>query len=368
MPFFEFRNIKISAVAAAVPRMVVDVDSFADVLGKERVEKFKASTGVHKFHKTINHQTASDLCYVAAENVIAKKNVERSDIGALIFVAHSTDYRRPATACVLHKRLGLNKDCAAFDINLGCSAFIYGVQTACAMMQCSNINKTLVLVGETLTKMTNPKDLAVCMLFGDAGSAILLEKEEGGAGIRGTLKTDGGGYQNIIAPAGGFRNMDATHEDFLWKDGNVRNLYNTIMQGENVFSFTISEIPRAIREFFEKTSTSVDDYECFAFHQANKFITKMLAKKLGIALSKLPLCLDRYGNTSAPAIPLTICDKYGCGNASKKIKFLMCGFGVGLSWGVLSVEIDMADIFPIIESDDFFEEGLINSPEDLLEV
>jgi len=367
MAFFKFHNIKISAVAAAVPKTVVDVDSFASSFGKEYVEKFKESTGIHQFRKTKEHQTASDLCFVSAEKILKEKQIEKSEIGALVFVAHSTDYRRPATACVLHKRLGLSKDCAAFDINLGCSAFVYGIQSVCSMMQSSDINRALVLVGESLTKMTNPKDQAVCMLFGDGGSAVLLEKKEYVPDILGVLKTDGCGYQDIIAPAGGFRNMEASHEEFLWKDGNTRSLYNTIMQGENVFSFTISAVPRTIKEFFAKTETSVDDYECFAFHQANKFITSMLAKKLKVDLSKFPICLDRFGNTSAPAIPLTICDRYGCDNESRKVKFLMCGFGVGLSWGVCSAEIDVADIYPVIETDDFFEEGVINSPADFLE-
>jgi 3-oxoacyl-[acyl-carrier-protein] synthase-3 len=367
MAFFKFHDIKISAVAAAVPKTVVNVDSFGDSFGKEYVEKFKESTGICQFRKTKEHQTASDLCFVAADKILNDKNIERSEIGALVFIAHSTDYRRPATACVLHKRLGLNKDCVAFDINLGCSAFVYGIQSVCSLMQSSDIGKALVLVGESLTKMTNPKDQSVCMLFGDGGSAILLEKAECVPEIRGILKTDGSGYQDIIAPAGGFRNMDATHEDFVWKDGNTRNLYNTVMRGDNVFSFTISAVPRTIKEFLTKTETSVDDYECFAFHQANKFITGMLAKKLKVDMAKFPICLDRFGNTSAPAIPLTICDKYGNDNVSRKIKFLMCGFGVGLSWGVCSAEIDVADIYPIIETDDIFEEGIINSPDDFLE-
>ena len=368
MAFFRFNNIRISAVAAAVPKTVVKVDSFADKFGKDYVERFKETTGVHQYRKTKEHQTASDLCFTATEKIITEKKLNLSEIGALVFVAHSTDYRRPATACVLHKRLNLKKDCIAFDINLGCSAFVYGLQAVCALMQNSDIRKALLLVGETLTKMTNPKDQSVSMIFGDAGSAILLEKEESGleTSIQGILKTDGNGYQDIIAPAGGFRNMNAPHDDFIWPDGNIRNLYNTIMQGENVFSFTISDVPRTIKDFFAKTGTTIEDYDCFAFHQANLFITNMLAKKLKADILKFPISLNRYGNTSAPAIPLTICDAYGKNSLSQKLNFLMCGFGVGLSWGVCSAEINISDIYPIIESDDFFEEGIINSPNDFL--
>jgi 3-oxoacyl-[acyl-carrier-protein] synthase-3 len=364
MPFFQFKNIKISAISSAVPKTVVKVDDFAEKFGAEYVTKFQESTGVREFRKTAKHQTASDLCCAAAKQILNNKSIIADEIGALIFVAHSTDYRRPATACVLHKRLNLQKDCVAFDINLGCSAFVYGLQTVCSLMQSSDIDKALLLVGETMTKMTNPLDKSLCMLFGDAGAAILLEKNANALPISGILKTDGTGYKSIIAPAGGFRNIDASDTDFKWEDGNVRNLYNTIMSGENVFSFSISDVPKTIKEYLAITETTVDDYDCLAFHQANQFITKMLAKKLKIDGTKLPLCLDKYGNTSAPAIPLVLCDKYGNEPTSKSLNVLMCGFGVGLSWGVCSAYVNVEDIYPIVETDEIFEEGIINSPDD----
>ena len=364
MAFFKFKNIKISCVASAVPTQIVTGEDFYERFGEEAVKKFQESTGVKQFRKTKEHQTASDLCYAAAENIIETKDVNRDEIGALVFIAHSTDYRRPATACVLHNRLGLGKNCVAFDVSLGCSAFVYGLNVVCSMMQNSDINKALLLCGESLTKMTNPQDKSVAMLFGDGGGAILLEKLEDDSEIVGILKTDGTGYKAIIAPAGGFRNMNATTEDFLWPDGNTRSLYNTTMQGEDVFAFTISAVPRTVKEFFEKTGTTVDDYDCLAFHQANKFISQMLCKKLKVAPEKMPLCLDRYGNPSAPAIPMVMCDTFGERTEDKELRFLMCGFGVGLSWGVCSATVNIKDILPIIETDEIFEEGIINSPDD----
>lgn len=366
MPYFQFRNIRIAAISAAVPMQIVSVDSFAAQFGAEKVARFKESTGIKQFRKTADHQTASDLCYAAAENIINQKNVVRDDIGALVFVAHSADYRRPATACVLHKRLQLNKNCVAFDISLGCSAFVYGLQAICALMQSSDINKALLLVGETLTKMTHPKDQSVAMLFGDAGSAVLLEKADDPSEIKGILKTDGTGYQNIIAPAGGFRNMNAPHDEIMFEDGNVRTLYNTIMQGENVFSFSITEVPRTIKEFLVMTDTTIDNYDCIALHQANQFILKTIAKKFKIDMTKMPICLDRFGNTSAAAIPLLLCDAYGSINDNSEIRTLMCGFGVGLSWGVCSATINIRDILPVIETNEIFEEGIINSISDFL--
>lgn len=365
MAFFQFKNIKISCVASAVPTTIVRAIDFIPLFGEEAVKKFSEGTGVKQFRKTAENQTASDLCFAASEKIIETKGLNRDEIGALVFIAHSTDYRRPATACVLHKRLSLSKDCVSFDVSLGCSAFVYGLNIICSMMQSSNINKALLLCGETLTKMVHPKDRSVAMLFGDGGSAILLEKTVEDSVINGIIKTDGAGYKAIIAPAGGFRNLHATEEAFVWPDGNTRTLYNTTMQGEDVFAFTISSVPRTVKEFWAKTGTSADDYDCFAFHQANKFISQMLCKKLKIDSTKMPLCLDRFGNPSAPAIPMVMCDKYGDRNEDIDLSFLMCGFGVGLSWGVCSAKVNAKDILPMIETDEVFEEGIIMKPEDM---
>ena len=178
MAFFHFDNIRIAGVASAVPTRRVTVESFADCFGNETVEKFSKMTGVKEFRKTLEHQTASDLGFAAAAELLSKKNINRDEIGALVFIAHSVDYRRPATACVLHKRLGLSKDCASFDIGLGCSATVYGLQVVGSMIANSDITKALLITGESLTKMVNPGDKSVAMLFGDGGSAILLEKKE----------------------------------------------------------------------------------------------------------------------------------------------------------------------------------------------
>lgn len=360
MAFFHYNNIHIAGVASAVPTQRIAVDSFADSFGKETVEKFSKMTGVREFRKTLEHQTASDLGYVAADKLIATKGVAREEIGALVFVAHSVDYRRPATACVLHKRLALSKDCATFDVGLGCSATVYGLQVVSSMMANSDISKALLITGESLTKMVNPRDKSVAMLFGDGGSAVLLEKkEEYPMDI--LLRTDGNGYNAIIAPAGGYRNMDVPRRDVLWPDGNIRNLYNTYMNGTDVFSFTITEIPDAIRDFVAKTGVEINEYDCFAFHQANQYISKQLAKKFKIPMDKMPLCLDRYGNTSAPAATMALCDRYG-DVKGEKIKTMFCCFGVGLSWGVASAMISSDDILPITETDEIFEEGIINEP------
>jgi len=353
-------------MTAAVPTQKIDTVSFAKQFGEEYVEKFQKNTGILSVRKTIEHQTASDLAYAAAENLLQKKGVDRQEIGALVFGSLSPDYRRPTTACVLHKRLCLSKNCAAFDLSLGCSAFVYGLTTISAMMSNSNIDKALLLVGETVSKFANPRDSSMVMLFGDGGAAILLEKTEEPISMHSILKTDGTGYQAIIAPAGGMRNTNPAIDEYVDEEGNVRNLYNSHMQGGNVFSFTISDVPRTIKEFLGTTETVVDNYDCIALHQANKFIIDMIAKKLKADANKFPICLDRYGNTSAPSIPMAICDRYGECDENKNINVLASGFGVGLSWGVCSFRINTNDIFPIADTNEVFTEGIINGLDDFL--
>ena len=365
MAYYNLPHVKIAAVASAVPTEIVRLESFADKFGAEYVGKYKEQTGVKQFRRTREHQTASDLAFSAAENIINTKGLDRESIGAVVFVAHSKDYWRPATACVLHKRLRLKKDCAAFDISLACSAVPYGLFALGSMMEASDIGRALLLVGETPQKITNPDDKSSCMLIGEGGGAFLLEKsDEECSGISGICRSLGEGFNAIIMPGGGFRNPNPPKDEYVWKDGNKRSMYNVMMRGEDVFAFTISDIPKTIKEYLAKEGKTVDDFDCVAMHQANKFILQMLCKKLKVGKEKMPMCLDRYGNTSAASIPMVLGDVYGDSYENKEINILMSGFGVGLSWGVCSAKINVKDILPIIESDEIFEEGIINTPED----
>lgn len=364
MALFKFNNIKIAGIACAVPKNIVSPDSFKDIFGEEEVNKFMEMTGVRETRRTSEHQTCSDLGFTAANELLKKKNIDRSEIGTVIFGSHSPDYRRPATAFILHKRLGITTDAAAFDISLGCSSLIYGVQVVASMMNNSDIKKALLIVGDTAGKSVYPEDRSSVMLFGEAGAAILLEKTEDKNSITALLKSDGNGYRYMIVPAGAYRNLNANHEVTQCLDGNPRTLHNSFIQGTSVFTFTIFDVPKIIKNFWSLTETTVDDFDCFAFHQANLYILKQIAKKVKIPMEKMPLTLGKYGNTSG-ASPLTsLCDVYG-DTENQNLKTLFCGFGIGLSWGAFSAEINTSDILPIIEDDSVFEEGIINSPNEL---
>ena len=365
MTGFQFDNIRIAGIASAVPSKTVKSEEYYAAFGESAVRKTVETTGVESRHITSEYQTASDLGFAAAENLLNGKQIDRDSIGVLIFGGHCGDYRKPATAAVLHKRLGLRLECAAFDVGLGCSAFVYCIQIGAAMLNASSFSRALVIVSETTSKMVYPEDRSLEMIVGDGGSAILLERTAYSSSISGRLYTDGSGYRAIIVPAGGFRNQNAGNEPIVWRDGNPRTPYNTYMDGMEVFNFTLTKVPQSIRAFLDESGQTIDQFDCLAFHQANKLILQQLARKLKVDFSRVPYCLDRYGNIGGATIPLLLSDKYGDIKEKQDLRVLCCGFGVGLSWGILTATINTEDILPIQETDEVFSEGIINTPEDL---
>ncbi len=357
----EFRSagISIAGIAVAVPSKKIDVDSFKPRFGDDTVEKFKAATGIHGFYKALEGQTASDLGFAAAEHLLGEKNIDRHDIGLLIFVTQSPDYGRPNTAGLLQKRLALPQNCACFEVNLGCSGFVYGLGMAASMLNASRSDKALVILGETATKVTHPNDRSTAMLYGDSGAAVLLEKRERAGEIICVLEADGGRYDAIIVPAGGFRHAGMRHDTFIFMANNEIRLYDVHIDVTEVFSFTISDVPPAIKDFLSKTKTTVNDYDCFSIHQANLFILKQVMKRVKIPSERMPVTIDRYGNTGAISVPITLCDRYGEDMEAGEIKILACGFGIGLSWGTASFSIDKRDILPVITTSCRYDDGII---------
>lgn len=359
-----FTNIKIRGIATAVPKnKEVLADKYNDIFGEEMVAAFSKKTGVIERRLVLPEQTASDLAFVAAERLLEKKGIDKQEIGILIFVTQTPDYYIPSTACVLHKRLALSKDCIAFDINLGCSGYVFGLEVVSSLMQTTNCKFGLLLVGDTSNKPRingfgiAPNDKSAVMLFGEGGSATLLEKCDEAPAITAAYRSDGEGFKAIITPAGRARDCAAPFERTMWADGNERSDYDLYMNGVDVFTFTITEVPQMINEFVEEHGMDKDSFDCYTFHQANAYIFKQLVKRAKIPKDKLHITIDRYGNTSVTSIPLTLCDRFGDENSGIDRYIFSCGFGIGLSWGIATFTVNENDIMPIIETDDYYTEG-----------
>lgn len=366
MAYFDFKGIRIAGVAAAVPSREVTTDSFKPLFGEEEVEKFKEMTGVKASRRTSEHQTCSDLGFRAAKELLAHKGIDSKEVELLIFSSHSPDYRRPSTAFVLQHRLGLPKEAVCYDISLGCSSLVVGMQTVASIMSTSDIRYALLFVGDTAGKSVYPTDRSSAMLFGEAGGVMLFERSDHAENrIQALIRSDGSGYRYMIVPGGGYRNLHADEKPVMCEDGNERTLMNSFIQGTSVFTFTIFDVPRLIKDFFAKTETTPDSYDCYAFHQANLYILKQIAKKTKIPFERMPITLDRYGNTSGASAIVSLCDMYGCCDRQKDIRVMTCGFGIGISLGATSFTINTDDILPIFEDDEIYEDGLITDPNQL---
>lgn len=355
MPYCVTEGIAIAGISAAVPENKVLIDSYAETFGRTDVEKFKKYTGIHEVRRSIPEQTAGDLGFAAAERLLNGLGIPRDEIGVLTFVSQSPDYQEPATACVLQYRLGLSRNCLAFDVNLGCPGFLYGNQLTHSLLKSSDSEYGLLIVADTVNKHVDQRDKNLAMLFGDAGTAIIY-KQDGNEKCVTLLETDGSGYRSLILPAGGFRDPKPGELYFLDAEGIKHSKLHAYMDGMRVFRYATAEVPRAVNGYLQHNGRQISDYDYVLMHQANLLIMKRLAKLIHVSMEKVPVAIGQYGNTNGATIPLTICDAFG-EESRGKINVLAIGFGIGLSLGVTSFSLDSNVVLPIFETDECFTEG-----------
>jgi len=277
---------------------------------------------------------ASDLCFAAAEKLIVDNNIDRSEIDLLVFISQTPDYRMPATSIILQNRLQLSSTTMAFDINLGCSAFLYGLSVVYGLMQGGSIRKALILDGETRSKVYSKKDRRTAFIFGDAGVAALIERDEKFGKSYFSFNSDGSREDYIKVKAGGYRfpsSAESVKEKIVDEFGNVRSDEQGYMNGGDVFNFVIKEIPRDFNQLLSYSGIDREKIDYFVFHQANSFINSYLAKKLKLETDKLPSTLQKFGNTSSVSVPLTIVSELKDKLSSHNVLFLSA-FGVGMTW------------------------------------
>ena len=340
-------NVQISGSVSCVPKTKISNLENSLFNSPEEAIKFVEMTGVEEKRHLEDGVLVSDLCYEAAELLIKKLEWAKDEIGVLIMVTQTPDYLIPNTAIILQNRLGLSKNTACFDIPLGCSGFVYGASVISAMLASQCFEKGILLVGDSSSLLAHKEDKTSAPLFGDAGCATAFEFQKG-KNLNFKLWSDGSGFKSIIIPDGGYRNKFS--EDSLQiiedPDGSKRTKVNPKMNGTDVFSFGITQVPREIKLFLEHINKEVSDIDYFLFHQANKFMLEMIRKKLKIESSQVPYSMIKYGNTSSASIPLTL-SLMGANARNKKIA--MCGFGIGLSIGSAYFEIGDEFINELIE-------------------
>lgn len=338
MANLSFDGVGIRAIYACVPENIESVSSLTNIFSAEiDSQKFTNSTGVKKRHIATGNICSSDLCYEAAKKLLAENDIPPESIDVLIFLSQTADYKMPATAPILQNRLGLSKDTACFDINLACSGYVYGLATAFSYAGNKGVNRVLFCCGETLSKLISKEDFVSYPLFGDAGSATLIEKGDWGTSYF-VLGTDGNGYDAIIIEDSNGGRSPLSKDSFKPEeqfDEVVRNKLQMRMDGMKVFGFTLSAVAKNIKAVLQnidldfETAKSKIDY--FLIHQANKLIVDTVAKKLKLPQEKVPVNVENYGNTSPVSIPLLITTNLQTDSFTRNC--IMAGFGAGLSWG-----------------------------------
>lgn len=274
---------------------------------------------------------ASDLCEDAANRLLVDLKWDKQSVDALVFVTQTPDYILPATACTLQQRLGLSTTCACFDVNLGCSGYVYGLWLASSLVE-SGLERVLLLVGDTLTRVVSEVDRSVAFLFGDSGSATALER--GNSKTTFVLGTDGSGADHLIIRAGQARQRMTPDlcERVEMEGGNIRSPQELYMNGSEVMAFTLREVPPLFLQLLQKSGTQKDEIDAVVMHQANKFLLDNLARKIGIEATRVPTTVEDFGNTSCASIAVTISTILHQQISEKSMKLAMMGFGVGWSW------------------------------------
>jgi 3-oxoacyl-[acyl-carrier-protein] synthase-3 len=337
MALFSVHNVKITGMSACVPKNEVSNWDY-DLLTEDEQKILVKTTGIEKKRIAQKGTTTSDLCYTSAKKLIEKLNWEVSDIELIVFVSQSPDYYLPATSIILQDRLKLPKTTIAFDINLGCSGYVYGLSVISSLISNTKIKKALLLTGDVSSFSINRNDKSTYPLFGDAGSATSIEYMEGES-MHFNLQSDGSGYESIIITDGGLRNplSKESFNDQQIEKGIKRSGLNLKLEGTDIFNFSLREVPSNIINLIAFAQKALNSYDYFVMHQANKLMNESIRKKLRIESEKVPYSLNKYGNTSSASIPLTIVSELQNELANGNHNLILSGFGVGLSWASVLV-------------------------------
>jgi 3-oxoacyl-[acyl-carrier-protein] synthase III len=349
MAILSVPHVRLKGLSACVPSYTEHNMDYHWISKKERENLIK-TTGVEKRHIRAKGQTTSDFCYEAALVLMDALQWKKDEIELLVLITQSADYVIPATACILQDRLGFSHHCMAFDINLGCSAYVYGLSIVSSMMSSGMIKKALLMTGDT-SSIVPYRDKSTYPLFGDAGSVTALEFDPKASPMHFNLQSDGSGYKAIIIPDGGTRNM-ISRKSFDYKKygkGIYRNNIQVALDGIEVFNFSLREVAPNIKKTLNFLNMNIADIDYFVFHQANKLINETIRKILRLEKEKMPTSLNEFGNTSSASIPLTMIYALQKELVSKKLTFSLSGFGVGLSWGTAIVQTDTIIVPDLIE-------------------
>ena len=327
----------IKGIAYYLPESVLTNEELVEQFPEWTVDKISKKVGISERHVTTKDETAGDMAVKAAEKLIEEKGIDRSIIDFVLLCTQSPDYHLPSTSCVIQDKLGLSTKCGAFDFNLGCSGYEYGLAVAKGLIIGGIAKNVLLLTAETYTKYIHPSDKGNRTIFGDGATATLIS-DSGFAEIgEFCLGTDGSGADQLIVKTGCARHFEKANDYCIDDEGGIHSSDHLYMNGKAIFDFTSDVVPPLIDETLQKNELVMDDVDLFVFHQANKYMINYIRKLMSIDKERFYIHMENVGNTVSSTIPIALCEAEKEGKLKGNI--VLAGFGVGLSYGAVVLHV-----------------------------
>lgn len=342
MSVSHFDHVQIVGIESVVPEEFIDIDSEIEFFGgsEKRLARAKKMIGYGRRYIADEKTTVSDLAICAAQRLMKELNLSSDEIDLLIFVNQKPDYPEPSDACIAHGVLSLRKSCPALHLNHGCAGYVYALWVAHSMIASGAVKNCLLLAGDLCARTTDQTNRKVAQVFGDSASATFLRYTSETRKSTFVVGCDGSGWDKIIRPFGGTRlPLDSQTVNLKIRDANgtARFVREGLMQGEDVFRFTMDIAPKLIQDVLFEASWTIGDVDLFAIHQANKQIVENIVERAGIPFEKAPTnVFSKYANTSANSVVTVLCDQ------TKDVRMqnvILCAFGIGLSWAGAALNI-----------------------------
>ncbi|MGC9451320.1 MAG: 3-oxoacyl-ACP synthase III family protein [Oceanipulchritudo sp.] len=355
MAFARIEGVHVSGLVTALPANEVSLSRDEAYLydgNQAQIERLKQTIGLDRRRIVPGDMTSLDLAEPAVRRLLKETGTDPASVDGLFMVTQTPDYLQPNNAVLLQGRIGFPDTCACMDFNLGCSGYVYGLWAAHSFIAAGGMKRVILVVGDTVSRIVSKEDRALRPLFGDAACATLLEAWPGAGEAVFDLRTDGTGYQSLWQPGGAFREpvSPETTEPRRLGEGIVRSRCQLHMDGAEIFNFSLKVEPPAIREMLEATGLEVDEVDGYVFHQANRYIIDNIRRRLKLPADRVPAgTVEKFGNQSSASIPVTLTDHYGSELCKGSHRFILSGFGVGLSWATCAIELPPLKCNSLIE-------------------
>lgn len=334
------RHLRVERVVYELPAGVQTNEDLERENPEWQMAQLAQKSGVHARHIAAADETAFDLGLRAARRLLAETGLAAADLDGVIFCTQTPDHPMPSNAFLVHEALGMDRRALAFDYNLACSGYVYGLAIVQGLVEIGLVRRVLLLTADTYSRLINPRDRSTRALFGDGAAATLVSvaEPEGTSRVLDiALASSGGEHRSFIVPAGGARQprSEATAVASADPSGNIRTADDIHMNGFAVWRFIAAEVPKQIADVLARNGLTAADVDLFLFHQASRMTLDSLVTALKLPRDKVFTNLEGVGNTVSASIPIALADAEAAGRLARGNLVLVSGFGVGLSWGTI---------------------------------